>query len=573
MSKLRKGNGPIRRSFGKFKDIVSVPNLIEVQSRSFNEFVQLDYLPSERKLMGLEKVFKDIFPIDYDNKMSLEYISYELGNWACTCGKLTGIINRYTWSCSNCNKSDCSRLDQNLQCTACHKNTARYRTCPNCLSRISLQLPMTLDECRSSGQTFALSLKVKMQLITWDVDPDGNKLLRDIKEQDIFFADVPIMADVYEQDGQFKLGNLGTFLINGIDRVIVSQLHRSPGAVFSQSKKVKELRSKSYYLARLIPMRGSWLDFEYDNNDYINVRIDKKKKMLVTTFLQALGIARENIIPLFYQFDTIYFEKGRCFRFIDNTVLAMRIEKDMLDIPANISDFDENQYIGKKFTKEIISKLSKHGIDKIILRKPNFLNRVFSSDVINPETGEFIVSQGAIFTEEIYDLLKNFDKLQFNLIKSSGYVLQPTIAMTLAQDKCYSEEEALREAHAKIWPGDSSSLKEVKDRLRKLFFDNRLYDLTRVGRIRLNRKLNLNVDEEILTLTLDDIIGTIRYLVNLRERGEGVLDDIDHLGNRRVRLVGELLNNQIYTGLLKIEKIIRERFRIQEIHAALMTQD
>ncbi len=196
MSSLHMGKELIRRSFGKIKDIVPVPNLIEIQSRSFNEFAQLDYLPSERLSIGLEKVFKDVFPIDYNDRMSLEYVSYELGHWACTCGKVTGIVNRYTWSCSSCKKSDVSRLNNNLECTFCHKNTARYKTCSNCLSRVTVQLPLTLDECRSSGQTFAMPLKVKMQLITWDVSPEGAKILRDVKEQDIFFADIPVMADL-----------------------------------------------------------------------------------------------------------------------------------------------------------------------------------------------------------------------------------------------------------------------------------------------------------------------------------------------------------------------------------------
>ncbi|HSW73655.1 MAG TPA: hypothetical protein VLG71_00715, partial [Candidatus Limnocylindria bacterium] len=298
MSDLHIGKGNLRKSFGKIKDIVAVPNLIEIQSKSFNDFVQLDCLPEERKLIGLEKVLRDIFPIDYNDKMSLEYVSYELGHWACTCGKLTGIVNRYQWSCSSCKKSDCSRLDAHLTCTFCKKKTARYKACSNCLARVVVQLPMTLDECRASGQTFAMSLKIKIQLITWAVDEAGTKTVQDIKEQDIFFADVPVMADLYEQNGRFELGNLGTFLINGVDRVIVSQLHRSPGAVFSQSKKVKDVRGKPYYLARIIPMRGSWLDFEFDSNDYLYVRIDKKKKLLVTTFLQALGVARDEIISL-----------------------------------------------------------------------------------------------------------------------------------------------------------------------------------------------------------------------------------------------------------------------------------
>lgn len=568
MSSLRLGKEPIRRSFGKIKDIVPVPNLIEIQSRSFNEFIQLDALPSERKLIGLEKVFKDIFPIDYNDKMSLEYVSYELGHWACTCGKVTGIVNRYSWACSSCKKSDTSRLDHNLECTFCHKKTARYKTCSNCLARVTVQLPMTLDECRSSGQTFSMPLKVKMQLISWDVDAAGGKILRDIKEQDIFFADVPIMADLYEEEGQFKLGNLGTFLINGVDRVIVSQLHRSPGVVFSQSKKGKDARGKPNYLARIIPMRGSWLDFEFDNNDYLNVRIDKKKKILVTTFLQALGVPREQIISQFYKFDTIQVEKGEFYQSLNESLVGTRIEKDMFP-----SVKDEESLIGKRITKELITRLKKSNIDRLILRKSNLVHRIFGSDVIDPETGEVIIEQGMSLTDEYFDLLKKFPSLQFDLIASSGYVFQPTIPLTLSQDRCYTEEEALREIHIKVWPGDSSSLKEIKERLEGLFFNSRIYDLTKVGRIRMNRKMGLTISDDTTTLSKEDILATIRYLVNLRERGEGELDDIDHLGNRRVRLVGELLNNQIYIGLLRIERIVRERFRIQETHGALMPQD
>ena len=348
----------IRRSFGKIQDIAPVPNLIEIQSTSFNEFAQLDFLPSERKLVGLEKVLRDVFPIDYNDKMSLEYVSYELGHWACTCGKLTGIENRYQWSCSSCKKSDCSRLDADFTCKFCKKKTARYKTCSNCLSRVIVKLPMTLDECRSSEQTFSMPLKVKIQLISWSMDENNKKVVHDIKEQDIFFADVPVMADLYEENGRFLLGNLGTFLINGVDRVIVSQLHRSPGVVFSQSKKVKDFRGRPYYLARVIPMRGSWLDFEFDSNDYCYVRIDKKKKILVTTFLQALGVARDNIVSLFYNFEKIYTEKGEYFRKVDASLLGQRIEKGMLP------EKEEKAFLGNRVTKDIISRLAKVGIDQ-----------------------------------------------------------------------------------------------------------------------------------------------------------------------------------------------------------------
>lgn len=569
MSSLRARKDTIRRSFGKIKDIVPVPNLIEIQSRSFNEFVQLDYLPSERKPMGLEKVFRDIFPIDYNEKMSLEFVSYELGHWACTCGKLTGIVNRYTWTCSSCKKSDSSRLGATNTCTFCDKHTARYKTCSNCLSRVTIKLPLTLDECRSSEQTFSMPLRVTMQLITWDHNEAGAKIVRDIKEQDIFFADVPVMVDLYEEDGRILMGNLGTFLINGVDRVIVSQLHRSPGVIFSHSKRVKDIRGKPYYLARIIPMRGSWIDFEFDNNDYLYVRIDKKKKLLVTTFLQALGIPRDKIIPLFYRFDRIRSDAGAFSQKLEDVFMGTRIESGMLGLKEQV----EEGFVGKRITKEVVSRLKKAGIDHLILRTSNLLNRIVGADVIDPTTGEILLETGTVLTEDALDQIKRYKNLTIDLIASSGYVLQPTIVLTLSQDKSLSQEDALRELHAKMWPGDGASVGEAKEHLENLFFNSRLYDLTKVGRIRMNRKLGLSLPSDTLTLTLDDIIATVGYLINLRERGEGELDDIDHLGNRRVRLVGELLTNQVYLGLLRIERIVRERFRLQETHSALMPQD
>lgn len=567
MSQLHMGKSNIRKLFGSIKDIAPVPNLIEIQSSSFNDFVQLDYLPEERQLIGLEKVLRDVFPIEYNDKMSLEYVSYELGSWSCTCGKLTGIENRYQWSCSSCKKSGCSRLSSDLSCPSCSKKTARYKTCSNCLSRVAIKLAMTLDECRSNGQTFSMPLKVKIQLMSWSLDAAGKKVIHDIKEQDIFFADVPVMSDLYEEGDRFKVGNLGTFLINGVDRVIVSQLHRSPGVVFSQSKKIKDFRDRPYYIARIIPMRGSWIDFEFDSNDYLYVRVDKKKKLLVTTFLQALGFARDQIMSLFYDFETIYWENGAFSRKVDVALIGQRVEKGMLP------EKEEKLYLGKRITKEIVSRLVKAGIEYLPVRSTSLINRVFAKDVIDEKTGEILVEQGRVFTEDLQQLLSRFKKISFELIQSSGYVFQPTIAMTLAQDRALTQEEALKEVHTKIWPGDSASLQEIKERLEGLFFNGKLYDLTRVGRIRMNRKLGLSIEENRTILTKEDIIATVRYLVNLRERGEGELDDIDHLGNRRVRLVGELLTNQVYLGFLRIERIIRERFRMQEPHGALMPQD
>ncbi|HLW72591.1 MAG TPA: DNA-directed RNA polymerase subunit beta [Candidatus Babeliales bacterium] len=567
MSNVLISKSTLRKQYGKIKDVVPVPNLIEIQSTSFNDFVQLDYLPQERKLIGLEKVLRDIFPIEYEDKLSLEYVSYELGRWTCTCGKLTGIESRYQWHCTSCNKSDCSRLSKDQACTFCKAKTARYITCSNCLVRTTVHTPLSLDECRTSGQTFSMSLKIKVQLISWTTNSEGNKIVRDIKEQDIFFADLPVMADLFEEQGRFKLGNLGSFLINGVDRVVVSQLHRSPGVVFSQSKKVKDFRGRPYYLARIIPMRGSWIDFESDSNDILYVRIDKKKKLYVTTFLQALGFSRDEIIPLFYEFDVISLKKDQYFRAVDEHLIGQRVEKGMVPVE------DEEDFVGRRVTKDLLAKFKKAGIKALILKPESLVGRVFAKDVIDTETGEVLIEQGELFSENHFKIFKKFDALQFELIRSNGYALQPTIALTLAQDKCQTQDAALKDLHVKIWPGDTSSLKEVSERLTNLLFNNRFYDLTRVGRVRMNRKLSLSTSEEQLALTRDDIVQTIRYLVNLRERGEGELDDIDHLGNRRVRLVGELLNNQMYLGFTRIERIVRERFRMQETHGALMPQD
>jgi DNA-directed RNA polymerase subunit beta len=557
----------IRKAFGKIKDVVSVPNLIEVQSTSFNDFVQLDYLPEDRENIGLQKVLRDLFPIEYEDKLSLDYVSYELGHWACICGQLTNIENRYTWACSSCKKGGCSYLVDGIVCPLCSKKTARYTSCGNCLSRVQIQMPMALDECRTSGQTFSMPLKIKIQLINWTKDDSGNKVIRDIKEQDIFFADLPVMSDIYEKGGRYRLGSLGTFLINGVDRVVVSQLHRSPGVVFSQSKKIKDYRGKPYFLARLIPQRGSWIDIEFDSNDILYVRIDKKKKILLTTFLQALGFERNNILSLFYKAEKVCCNSGIFSTKLDEQALGTRIEKDAL--PAHL----DKKYTGQRITRDLLDILLKNDIQSLIRSVASLLGRVTALDVLHPVTGEVIIDQGDVITEDHISVLRTFDDLCIDVVKSSGYVFRPTVAATLLQDKCFSEEDALKEVHIKVWPGDSASLKEIRERFYDLIFNEKLYDLTKVGRIRINRKLGLTIAEDVTVLTKEDIIETTRYLVNLRELGEGEIDDIDHLGNRRVRLVGELLNNQMYVGFTRIERIVRERCRMQEVHSALMPQD
>ncbi|HBS48369.1 TPA: DNA-directed RNA polymerase subunit beta [Candidatus Dependentiae bacterium] len=570
MSHFRRGKGVLRRSFGKIKDVVSLPNLIEVQSKSFNDFVQLDFLPSERKSVGLEKILKDIFPIEHEDSISLEYVSYELGDWACSCGQLTGLANRYHWSCSNCKKSGYDRLNSLNECPNCKEKTANYVPCKKCLSRVSVALSTTADECRYSGKTYSLPLKIKVQLVSWDKDPKTEKkIVKDIKEQEVFFGDLPMMVDIYEGDHKrLYLGSCGTFLINGVDRVIVSQIHRSPGVVFVLSKKSKDFRGNPYHMARIIPARGSWLDFEFDHNDILYVKIDKKRKILVTTFLQALGVERNDILPLFYSFENLYVENGEFLKKVDSTIVGQRLEAGVL--PKNV---EKDFIIGKRISTEDLKKLQKHKIQSFSIRKSSLLNRVVGEDIVNPNTGEVIVEQGRALTEELLTELAFHDGLSIKVIQSSGYVFQPTIATTLAEDDIFSKEDSVKEIYYKLRPGDSAEPAVMEEYIKNLFFNARFYDLSKLGRIRTNRKLGLSVDENISTLTMEDVIATLRYLVNLKERGEGDLDDIDHLGNRCVRLVGELLQSQMYIGYARIEKIVKERFRLQEHNAVLMPYD
>jgi DNA-directed RNA polymerase subunit beta len=569
MTGFGRGKGFLRKTFGKIKEVVSLPNLIEVQSKSFNDFVQLDCIPSERKNIGLEKVLRDTFPVEHNERISLEYVSYELGDWSCICGQLTGVQNRYKWTCSSCKKSGCGRLSQDKKCPHCKEKTAAYIHCKKCFSRVSIKVPATVDECRYSGKTFSLPLKVKMQLISWDINPENSqKVVRDIKEQDVFFCDLPVMVDLYEDnEGTFFLGSQGTFLINGVDRVVVSQIHRAPGVMFTLSKKTKDFRGQPYHIARIIPNRGSWLDFEFDHNDLVYVRIDKKKKILATTFLQSLGVEKNSILSLFYNFDAVESQDGKFQRKLDNNVIGQRLEAGALP-----KELESKFTIGQRLTKANIDKLRKEGVEYLLVRKNSLVSRIVAQDVISPKTGEVLASLGNELTEEVIDQIAQHD-VSFKIIQSSGYVVQPTMALTFAHDHTSSREEALKEVYTKLKPGDIPAIKVMDEYVSNLFFNQRFYDLTIVGRIRTNRKLTLDVKEEITSLTKEDIITTLRYLINLKERGEGELDDIDHLGNRCVRLVGELLQSQLYIGFARVERIVKERFRLQENYASLMPYD
>lgn len=555
-----------RKSFAKKQSNISLPNLIEVQSRSFNDFVQLDILSENRKNIGLEKVFRDIFPIHYNDNMSLEYIGYELGNWTCACGVMSGIQERYHWICSSCNQGGIGELNEQKICSFCKENTADYKKCPACLIRVKIKPTLSVSECRFESQSFTLPLKVKLQLVSWQ-NENGVKSIRDVKEQSIFFLDLPVMIDIYEENKKYLLGSNGTFIVNGVDRVVVSQIHRSAGVIFSLNKKNKDNNSVVTYSAKIIPMRGSWIDFEIDGKDLLYVRVDKTKKLLATTFLQAIGISREEISTLFYKFYNYVVKNNIIYLKLDEFLLGMRLEVGML--PKHL----EAQFIHKQITTDLLKRLQGFEIEYLVINKSNILNKYLGNDIVDLVTGELLVKKGEILTEVLYKKIAAYNDISFLLVSSAGHVLNPIIHLTLTADKCPNIEVALKELYHKMYPGDNAPLQEMKERINNIFFNGKFYDLTKVGRIKINRKLGLNTSEETLALTKEDLIATIRYLIVLREQGEGEIDDIDHLGNRRVRLVGELLANQIYSGMLKLERIVKERFRIQDTNKAIAPYD
>lgn len=569
MSMLRVSRGVPRRSFGKTKEVLSLPNLIEAQSRSFNDFVQLDCLSDRRQNIGLEKVLRNIFPIEHGNRMSLDYMGYELGEWQCICGAMTGIEKRYTWKSKDGKKTGVSKLSaEDLE-----KGKCAYVRCSVCHSRVSIKFPMTPEECRYNGRTYALPLKVKLQLTSWDHnEATGERSMRDIKEQSVFMCLLPVMLDCWEDtDGLLKLGNRGTFLINGVDRVVVSQIHRAPGVLFFTGKKSRGVSYGSHYSARIIPARGAWLDFEFDSSGLLYVKVDKKKKLLVSVFLQALGVSRDKMMTKFYDSWNLFVKDGNLALQADSQIVGRRLDMDLVS-----ADGSKTFAKGIRFSEENLKDLgSTKGAKYLFLGKAQGAIGRFSCGYLeDPITGEMLLEPGTMLDEgkiERLQQLKNSEP--FQVTASLGGLSQPSIALCLAHDSAMSYENAVREFYYRIRPGDAPAMQVMIEYINAMFYNARYYDLTVVGRLRINRKLGLNSDLENTVLTLEDIVAVIKYLVGLQERGEGEADDVDNLSNRCVRLVDDLLQTQVYLGFYRIEKIAREKLRLEENGGSKMPYD
>jgi DNA-directed RNA polymerase subunit beta len=542
-----------RIDFSKIKTTVPIPNLIEIQKKSYERFLQMNRLPSEREDAGLQSVFKSVFPIsDFRENSSLEFIEYSIGNWECKCGKLQG-LHHLRKPCSNCGATLIADPygDHEVLCPRCGKaNQARGDVCDICGNTVGLKLKYDVDECQERGMTFAVPLKVTIRLVVWNKDPEtGVKTIRDIKEQEVYFGDIPLMTEN------------GTFIINGTERVIVSQLHRSPGAFFHSE-------DKTLYVAQIIPYRGSWVEFEYDTKNLLYVRIDRKRKFLATVFLRALGLrGADEIIRAFYTVDRLHIRNGTIYWAVSDSLVGLRAAKDIV-VPGE--NFTVQQ--GKKITKNAVEALKKANVEAVEISDAELEGAFAAADVVDPSTGEVILEANEALEPRVISMAqeKNVDRIEIFFPERDE--VGSIIGQTLKKDPIHTHEEALIEIYRRLRPGDPPTLDSSRSLFENMFFNPQKYDFSRVGRLKLNTKLGLNTPLDEKILHPQDFYEVIKYLLKLRKNPANV-DDIDHLGNRRVRSVGELLENQFRIGLVRMERAIKEKMSVYQEMATAMPHD
>jgi DNA-directed RNA polymerase subunit beta len=490
-----------RKTFAKLKQVIEIPNLIDIQKRSYDKFLQIDVPVDKREDIGLQGVFKSVFPIkDFSETSSLEFVSYNL-------------------------------------------EKPKY----------------DVDECRARGMTFAAPIKVVIRLVVWDVNEEtGVQSIRDVKEQEVYFGEIPLMTDS------------GTFIINGTERVIVSQLHRSPGVFFDHDKGKTHSSGKLLYSARVIPYRGSWLDFEFDHKDILYVRIDRRRKLHATVLLRALGYSTEELLNYFYDTETIHFEAGKKYsRQVNYELLVgQRATRDI----RNPKTKDVLVKKNRKFTKSAIRKLQEEGVDVLPIDLDELVGKVSAKDVIDDSTGEVLLQCNEELSEAKLDELRERGVERVEVLFIDNLNVGPYLRNTLLTDKLQGPDEAVMEIYRRLRPGDQPALDSAQTLFQNLFFNAERYDLSRVGRLKLNYKFKIDEAIETQILTKRDILETVRYLIELRN-GRGVIDDIDHLGNRRVRAVGELMENQYRIGLVRMERAIKERMSMSQEIETLMPHD
>jgi DNA-directed RNA polymerase subunit beta len=544
-----------RLDFSKIQSTIQIPNLIEVQKKSYQRFLQMDLLPSEREDSGLQSVFASVFPIqDFRGLSQLDFVDYSIGNWECKCGNLKG-LHHLRATCRNCGASVVTNPYQtgDVICTKCgtfNKNTPTF--CQKCGDPVAMQLKYDVNECQERGMTYAAPLKVTIRLTIYDKDPEtGAKNIRDIKEQEVFYGDIPLMTDN------------GTFIINGTERVIVSQLHRSPGVFYESAN------NRSYFLGKIIPYRGSWVEFEYDTKNILYVRIDRKRKFLGSIFLRALGMkSNEEILRTFYQIERIAVRDGELYWNVSEGLLDRKLSHEI----KNPRSDEVLIAAHKRITEPLYKELAKAKVAQVRASVADLEGAYTVADLINRTTGEVVLEANKPVPAELWGTLAdagiNGADVFFPDRDDTGVVL----SRTLDKDAIRSQREALIEIYRKLRPGDPPTLETATALFNGMFFDARKYDFSKVGRLKFNIKLGLETPLENRTLDPVDFVAAIRYLLKLR-KNIGSVDDIDHLGNRRVRAVGELLENQFRIGLVRMERAIKEKISVYQEMSTAMPHD
>ncbi|MCC6470618.1 MAG: DNA-directed RNA polymerase subunit beta, partial [Alphaproteobacteria bacterium] len=517
------GRKRVRKSFGRIPEVAPMPNLIEVQKSSYDAFLQMDTPPEKRTSVGLQEVFRSVFPIkDFSERAQLEFVKYEF-------------------------------------------EEPKY----------------DVEECQQRGMTFAAPLKATLRLVVWDVDEDtGARSIRDIKEQDVYMGDMPLMT------------KNGTFVINGTERVIVSQMHRSPGVFFDHDKGKTHSSGKYLFAARVIPYRGSWLDFEFDAKDLVYVRIDRRRKLPATTLLLALdgaatealraqraaksqklsddeertgGMSKEEILGHFYS--TVKYartDRGWKTAFDPARMRGIKLVRDLVNAKTGKVVAEA----GEKLNLRAAKKLQEDGLKEQLVADEDLVGRHLATDLINENTGEVYIEAGDELTEAKLKLLAENNVKEIPTLAIDHVNVGPYIRNTLAVDRNSTREEALIDIYRVMRPGEPPTFETAMSLFHGLFFDSERYDLSAVGRVKMNARLGLDAPDTMRVLRKADVLGILKVLVDLKD-GRGEIDDIDHLGNRRVRSVGELMENQYRIGLLRMERAIRERMSSVEIDTVM----
>jgi DNA-directed RNA polymerase subunit beta len=568
MSETMSYSGRPRADFSKIETAIPIPNLIEVQKRSYERYLQMHTAPSDRENVGLQAVFKSVFPIkDFRETCSLEFVEYTIGNWECKCGELQG-IEKLRNECRSCGHTlivPDSRGGEAI-CGHCGNLTpVNVVECEQCGDPVALKFKYDVQECQERGQTYTVPLKVTIQLVVYDKDPDTEaRSIRDIKEQEVYFGEIPMLTEN------------GTFVINGTERVIVSQLHRSPGVFFQSDG------AKSVVTAKVIPYRGSWVEFEYDHKNVLYISIDRKRKFPATTFMRALGYNDdETILRTFFTPVEIKLEGGKYSFRVGPGLIGLKAKAAIVHPRSGEEIIKKN----RRFTEEHVDAIVKARITWVEVEASEVEGAHALTDHVDPATGEVLVEAGRSLGEEILAKLLGKGSKKLEVVFPEREDVGVILVETLAKDTVKNQNDALLEIYRRLRPGDPPTVESARNLFNSLFFDPSRYDFSKVGRLKFNTKIygvreedwSAEIAErwrkgEDRTPTKEDFVEVLRYMMKLR-RGKGDLDDIDHLGNRRVRSVGELLENQFRIGLVRMERAIKEKMSVYQEMTTAMPND